>query len=445
MTMGDGGNTAGAPQMASPAADRLGKALGRVRDEAGRELQALRARPDRLPAYDYFLDLLAGGVRPDALERRTGKPALNLLCIQAPLELAHAAGFLPFKIFSGSYAADAVGASGRLPALVCPMLRAVQGVVRLGGGEGRAGDGGNPFLRRPWVLPTTCDWIVKLPEMLRLGSPDLAPGLHWLELPHLKDAEPGRRRWLEEVFGFKAFLEDAAGVKIDRKRLAASMAVYGRAWAAFARLGERRRAGDVPFAWFLAVANSFFLDAPERWTEAVGALLDVLPRARGADAAAGRRAGRVFFAGSPVFFPNFKLPGLLEEAGLAVVGDDLCSSGRVIPPHGPDGVGAGTSEYELVAALAERYHQGCLCPTFADNDRRVHGIFGALDGGGGRRFDGVVFHVLKGCHPYDLESCALEAPVKAKGLKFLRVETDYAAEDARNLLTRLEAFRQTLG
>ena len=56
----------------------------------------------------------------------------------------------------------------------------------------------------------------------------------------------------------------------------------------------------------------------------------------------------------------------------------------------------------------------------------------------------MIFHVLKGCHPYDMESCLLEAPIKAKGLKFLRLETDYTAEDSRNLLTRIEAFQQTL-
>jgi benzoyl-CoA reductase/2-hydroxyglutaryl-CoA dehydratase subunit BcrC/BadD/HgdB len=52
--------------------------------------------------------------------------------------------------------------------------------------------------------------------------------------------------------------------------------------------------------------------------------------------------------------------------------------------------------------------------------------------------------VLKGCHPYDMESCLLEDPITRRGLKFLRLETDYTAEDGRNLLTRIEAFRQTL-
>ena len=148
--------------------------------------------------------------------------------------------------------------------------------------------------------------------------------------------------------------------------------------------------------------------------------------------------GRVFLAGSPIFFPNFKLPDLLEEAGLYVVGDDLCSSERLFP----GGVKyKDNSEFGVMSALAQRYHQGCLCPTFADNDRRVNNILGAV---GADAFDGVVFHVLKGCHPYDLESFSLEPVLKERGLKFIRLETDYSAEDNQNLLTRLEAFRHNL-
>ena len=399
--------------------DRLLKAMVRVQNEVTRELEALRGRPDHIPGYDYFIDLVAGGIEPDALEKRTGKPALNLLCIQAPLELIHAAGFLPFKIFSGSFAADSLGSDGRLPALTCPMLRAAQGIFRLN----------DSFIKRPWVLPTTCDWIVKLPQTLRVENPQFGDSLHWLELPHLKDSTVARERWLEEVFGLKKFLEKISGIKIDRKRLAASIAVYNRAWEALTQLEKRRRTGAVPFVWFLMIANSFFLDAPERWTDAVNALLPTLRDGE-------RSEGRVFFTGSPVFFPNFKIPLLLEEVGLTVVEDDLCSSGRIFP----GGIKSdGTSEYELVATLAGRYREGCTCPTFADNDRRINSILGNAE-----NFEGVVFHVLKGCHPYDMESCSLEEPITRHGLKFLRLETDYTAEDSRNLLTRIEAFRQTL-
>jgi benzoyl-CoA reductase/2-hydroxyglutaryl-CoA dehydratase subunit BcrC/BadD/HgdB len=129
----------------------------------------------------------------------------------------------------------------------------------------------------------------------------------------------------------------------------------------------------------------------------------------------------------------------LESAGLAVAADDLCSSERLfstsVAVDDP-------SEIGLLRALAESYHQGCMCPTFGDNERRINNIWGAAQG---HDLKGVIFHVLKGCHPYDLESLALEEPIKRAGLRFIKLETDFAAEDSRNLLARLEAFGNNLG
>jgi benzoyl-CoA reductase/2-hydroxyglutaryl-CoA dehydratase subunit BcrC/BadD/HgdB len=237
----------------------------------------------------------------------------------------------------------------------------------------------------------------------------------------------------------RSFLEAESGKKIKRKTLFDSIVVYNKAWEALSLLEEQRKRGRIAFPWFLVVTNSFFLDGPERWTGAVSALAKTLAEngsnTAGSDAA-GAGAARVFIAGSPVFFPGFKLPLLMEDAGLSVAGDDLCSSGRIFPGNVSL---SDTSEFGMLSALAERYHHGCLCPTFADNDRRVNSIIaGAAD------YRGVIYQVLKGCHPCDIESCSLEGALKANGLKYLRLETDYTAEDSRNLLTRLEAFKQTL-
>ncbi len=57
---------------------------------------------------------------------------------------------------------------------------------------------------------------------------------------------------------------------------------------------------------------------------------------------------------------------------------------------------------------------------------------------------GILFHVLKGCHPFDIESVLMERKLKEEGFKFIKIETDYVEEDAQNIVTRLEAFKQTL-
>ena len=395
------------------------KVLEKQQAEITAGLARLEARPDYRPELAYFLDLFRGGVSIPAVARRVERPVAAVLCVQAPLEIFHAAGLHPFKIFGGSPATGQLAAP-RLPALMCPMLRSALGALEL-----------ETPADCPWVIPTTCDWVVKFAEMARLTP-------HQMELPRLKDSPRARDRWFSEVAALSDFLAHSGGRALSRKALLQSIAVFRTARQSMSRLVALRRAGLVPAPWFSLITGAFFLDRVENWTAALEIALSGFSQT----IPAGKR---IFLAGSPVFFPNFKLLYLLEEAGLAVIGDDLCSSERIFPVNvavdDPSKAG-------MLRALAEAYHQGCLCPTFGDNERRINNIWEArqfaatLSGGS---FDGVIFHVLKGCHPFDLESFNLETPLKEGGVRFLRVETDYTAEDSQNILTRLEAFRRTLG
>jgi benzoyl-CoA reductase/2-hydroxyglutaryl-CoA dehydratase subunit BcrC/BadD/HgdB len=297
------------------------------------------------------------------------------------------------------------------------------------------------------VLPTTCDWSVKLEAAAERCGFEFQVPVRRLELPRQKERVQSQERWREEVHGLRLFLAEVAKRKLKPRALAKdlshSMALYRRAGAAFIELGEARRRGQVAAIWAQVIANAFFFDRVETWTERLGELLSVLTaKASEVKTQSGARPGDclgeqgqpVFLAGSPIFFPNLKVFHLLEEAGLDAVYDDLCSSSRLLPGPIPydDPSWAG-----LLKALAQRYQQACLCPTFIDNDRRINNILAPEVK---KEVKGVVYHVLKGCHPFDLESLSLEGAIREAGLRYLKIETDYAAEDAPALLTRLEAL-----
>ncbi len=395
-----------------------------VRAEALAEYQAeaslLRQRSDYGPSLEYFLDLLTLPMSPEKMRAAIGKPVVEHLCNHAPYELFHAFGVHPLRVSSGCHSVQRLSASGN-PVLMCPMLKSTLGMQRLNQQPGVA-----PVAQ---VVPTSCDWVVKYPEMA--GQDDRE--VHYLELPHLRQAEKGQQRWLQEIYGQVSFLEGKTGKKLKRQDLLASVKTFMRAWQAIRDLIELKRRHLVSGISFLAVANSFMLDAVEPWTSNVRQLVDdAAPRAPKPT-----KPG-IFLAGSPIVFPNYKLPHLIEEAGMHVCADDLCTSERVLP-------GAvcydDPSMHGLLRALAERYHRGCICPTFADNERRVNNIINTCRQHG---IQGVVYHVLKGCHPCDQESFAVEKELKRHGYKFLRVETDYLKEDSQNILTRLEAFGEIL-
>ncbi len=386
-----------------------------TRAEFERARSRLEQRRDFCPQMTYFLDLLMRALYPNAIGEATGRPVVAHLCNQAPFELFHAMGVHPVRLGSGSFNVVRVSSS-RLPVLMCPYLKATMGMLEL------HNDTRTDAL--PQVVPTTCDWVVKFPEMA-----DTVEKTCFLELPHLRENEKGQQRWLEEMYGLVDFLENQTGRKLKRKTLKASVQTFMQAWKTMGKLIDLRRRGLLSGIWFMVVINSFMMDPVEIWTEQVEKLLDGLEESSFQPLPQG-----LFLAGSPIVFPNYKLLDLIESAGMDVFADDLCTSERIWP----GGVCYDDSSFHgLIKALSQRYHRACICPTFADNERRINSILNTLEQ---HRIRGVVFHVLKGCHPFDIESLSLEQKLKQEGYKFLRIETDYVEEDSRNILTRLEAF-----
>ncbi len=381
------------------------------------QVSVIRNRDDYIPALDPFLESLTLSLFPNKFMDETIPPVM-VLCIQAPLELFLAAGLPVFKLACGSHAAQNMGPL-QLPSLTCPMIKSLAGLLDVHS---------EPDLtQQKVVIPTTCDWVVKFSELTGLYK---TADIHFMELPHLKENERSSRRWLEEIQALKLWLERTAQRKITPKALYAAIKCHAKAFELFSRLIELKRAQQMPGLHFAIIANAFPYQKINQWIKNTTAYI------RGLNPLYDTKAP-ILLMGSPIIFPNYKLLHLIENAGMAVVADDICSLERTFP-------GAVTfedkSEYGLLRALAERHHKGCICPTFADNQRRVNAVFNILEK---EQIKGIIFHVLKGCHPYEMESGMLETQLKEKGYRFLKIETDYVKEDEQNIVTRLEAFRRT--
>ncbi|MBN2041094.1 MAG: 2-hydroxyacyl-CoA dehydratase [Spirochaetes bacterium] len=388
-------------------------------DEYDCEIESLKKRDDYSPVFDYFLNTIKISLFPENGRKNRVNPLAGILCVQAPPEILHALGVDSIKLCSGSIYAQRL--SSDMPVLMCPVLKSLAGALRFHNSAAVSPD--------CFIIPTSCDWVVKLPEMLNQELPEV----HFLELPHIKENEKSQSRWLEEIYGLKDRLETLSGKKLNKRNLRDSIRKFSDAWAEFNMLIEYRRKGILPNIWFTVIANSFLQDDIEKWTEHIDIVLRKYKQDKNEST-----DSRVFLAGSPVFFPNLKIPLLIEEAGMHIIADDICTCERIFP-------GAVCCDdmtiHGMLKALSERYHKACICPTFTDNERRVNNI---LNTAGTNEIKGVIFHVLKGCHPYDIESITIEKKLKERGFKFLRIETDYTKEDSRNILTRLEAFKTTL-
>ncbi len=387
----------------------------KTRQEYATEIAVLKRRDDYLPQYDYFLDMLALHAEPEKFRQKVMRPIAALNCLQAPPEIFDALGFIPYRFCSNALSRQDITAS-RLPALACPIIKSCLSSFSL--------DDSIESLAELTVIAGTCDWMVRLPELLD----ERVKNVHIMELPHIKESERGRKRWIEEIYLLKDFLEKASGKKMSRQNLRLSIQKYAAARLALRNLLEARSRKEIPAPWCMVMTNAFLMGDVEGWTQSVNEIIRI-------------RSGKpccpeasVFLAGSPVMFPNLKIPKLLEDAGIHVAADELCTSERILAgvPLSED-----HSEFAMLRALAEQTHLGCSCPTYADNKRRLDNIMATMRD---RNISGLVLHILKGCHPYDICSFRMEYALRENGFHFLRIETDQSREDSKSLLLRLEAF-----
>ncbi|MDR2366617.1 MAG: 2-hydroxyacyl-CoA dehydratase family protein [Deltaproteobacteria bacterium] len=407
-----------------PPDPRAERARARARDRIDREtndaLAALAQRDDYGEAIDYFANILRQDNSPPALAARLGRKVVGLMCLQVPPELFVALGLQPLRLYGGSLGAAKSSPPG-LPALMCPLLRSLMGELVKEPSLGTL----------DWVIPTTCDWVSGFESLRELWFHDTGT-VRMVELPRRKEHPQATERWLSEVKGLWDHLKGLAGRKAGRKELLFALEALEAARAALGRLTALRRAGQVPAVYFFLFTHSFFFDSVPSWSKAVHGAADHLAARKPAPGPG------VFLTGSPIVFPNLKPLRLFDDLGLPVLGDDMCSGERLLFRHVAL---RDTSEAGILRALSETTHDGCLCPVFAENRRRLGPIMEAKAEAGVK---GVVFHLLKGCHPYEMDSLTLERDLAENDTRFIRLETDYAPEDGGNLLTRLEAFKSTL-
>lgn len=376
----------------------------------------IRNRADYTEYLEPFIHILGKTLFLDEFIEQAQKDVILTPCIQAPLELFHAADVQPFRLACGSFAAQNM-APLHLPALTCPMIKSISGLLEM-----------NPASGIPLVIPTTCDWVVKFSELTGLYD---STDIHFMELPHLREAERSAKRWHNEIKIFKDWLEKTTGHRISSKTLLNSVNCHARAFELYHRMINLRRCQAIPSLHFALITNALpYLDI-DTWMAAVEIYINDLREPES-------KMVPVFLTGSPIAFPNYKMLTLIENAGMSITADDLCSMERTFQGSTPY---KDTSEFSLLKALAERYQKACSCPTFADNQRRLNAMVHALEQ---HEIKGVIFHVLKGCHPYDMEAGILENQLKQRGIRFLKIETDYVKEDEQNIVTRLEAFKRTL-
>ncbi len=380
-----------------------------------------------LPGMEYFYGI-ARNFASGEIGKQDKKKYIATQCIQVPIELILAAGAVPVRTCSGAHSMSQAGAEF-LPAKSCSLVSATFGAIYTGS---------LPLSSLPLAIvnPTTCDQKKKLSEIhTGMDFP-----FYTLEVPPTKDSEEARLYWYRIVKKFSRDLEKITGQSITRSKLKASILKVALAQQAFRQLHHlRKEAPGIRGTDAILVANTFFYDDIDSWTPQVQSLNHELERRLSENhLVADKDAPRILLTGSPSIFPNFKLPLMIEEMGGVIVADEFCSSNRLLY----DTVAVDEwNMYDMVPALADRYLKACTCPSFTPNLDRDRKLLSYIRDFG---VDGVIYQSFSGCQLYELESRRIGSLLEQQNMPMLYVETDYSPDDKGQLITRIEAFIESL-
>jgi len=191
------------------------------------------------------------------------------------------------------------------------------------------------------------------------------------------------------------------------------------------------RSDKALFNRWLADRLAFWEDAGERGRQVLGLPLP----GTASEPATGPTKPRCLVSGSMVP-PG--LIGFLEELGLAVVVDDLCTGGRYLAAPGQEDPGDGDDPFVYLARL---YLHRPPCPRMREADKRWEGLVALTQR---YRVKGVIFYTLKFCDYYHYAFPPLRQRLAELGLPLLRLEGEYSLGGAGQWRTRVQAFLETL-
>ena len=372
-----------------------------------------------------FFDVLENTyVKLADIQKTEDRKSIGTLCVMVPAELVYAAGAMPVRLCSGSYTAYSIG-DDYIPRDACPLVKAVMGFGKI---KALPAFDNCSLL----VAPVTCDCKKKL-----AGTIDSVKDTIPLHIPPLKKDDADTEIFLKELYRLIPLLENVTGKQVTAKSLAEGINMVGNAQYEMSEFLKYRR-HDLSLmsgTQVMAVMNAYSYMPVNLWAEQMHRLNEEMKlRLSQGRFVSRKNQPRILVTGSPIAFPNIKVPLLIEEMGGVLAADETCMGERGLY----DPVSVIDASFDgMMRSLASRYTKPCTCPVFVDNSQRIYRIKQMIKE---HKIQGVIYHVLRGCLVYDYEYQLMEEAMGKMDIPIIRVESDYNEEDVEQLRIRIEAF-----
>ena len=386
-----------------------------------RRIEELSSAPEGMRPFLDVLEHIYVDMQGVDIPKR--QKTIGTYCVMVPQELIYAAGAVPVKLCSGNYTAFFIG-DDIAPRDACPLVKAVAGFKH----TGLMPVYDNCSLM---IVPVTCDCKKKIAGML--GEYCDVMTMH---IPTTKN-DDDIDEFVNQLYDLAEKLESITGNKITYESLSASFYKVGRAQYELSEFIKLKKQNPylIRGTHAMTIMNAYGYMPADTWADALRSVnMSLSLRAMKGEKVTTKKLPRILLTGSPIVFPNMKIPLLIEEMGGIVAGDETCMGERGMwdPPVITDNSFDG-----MMRALANRSLRPCPCPTFADNSQRIYRLKQLIKE---NQIQGVIYHVLRGCLVYDFEYKRIEEELGKLDIPVIRLESDYNEEDVEQLRIRIEAF-----
>ena len=378
----------------------------------------------RLPEnFETFPEARKAGFMKMKEHKDRGGKIVGIYCSFVPTELIMAAGAVPVSLCATSE--EPISAAEEyLPSNLCPLIKASYGFGLT--------DTCPYFYFSDFIVgETTCDGKKKMFELLN----DIKE-TYVMQLPSSRD-EIALNMWEQEMYKFWRKLEDFYGITITEEDVKKAILKKNAERDLILEYLELSKLNPSPISGYelgtKLDALSFIPDMDERCRQIRQRIDEVKADWEQNYKGKVSRKPRILITGCPNGGVRDKTIKILEELGADVVAFDTCNSNR-------EKIEKVDTSLPVAQALAKKY-LNINCSVMSPNENRLKFITDMVDE---YEVDGVLEIILQACHTFSIESYNVKKAVVAKGIPYLKVETDYSKADAGQINTRLEAFLETI-
>ncbi|WP_321493047.1 2-hydroxyacyl-CoA dehydratase family protein [uncultured Desulfobacter sp.] len=349
--------------------------------------------------------------------KKKGRPIIGYLCSYAPEELIFAAGGHPMRLIPSGTSINL--SQNHLQPYCCALAREIleQGLSQ----ELTYLDG--------TVFVHTCDTMQRLSDIWRLNiSTAFFSDIVMPVKLHTKSAGEYMQAVLHR---FISDMGEYTGKAVTRADLEDAIALFNRIRSTLAHIYKiaAQNPGLISGQDLLTVTKgTMIMDR-----EVADTCLADLARAMESAEKKSKPVTPIILSGS--FCDTPEIYTVIEAAGGAVAGDDLCSGMRWFN-------GDVSTNLPAIQAVAKRYTDRAICP--AKHRGTTDRAYALLQLVKETKSQGVIFTVLKFCDPHAFDFPYLKSSLAKEGIPSLLLELDGQRINSGQMATRIETFIQMI-